>query len=76
MSEKLKPCPFCGNSVEYMNIDKRLRELNKVHTNGPDHFIFRCESCRYSLQYDSRAQARHMINWNTRFTKPSEADND
>lgn len=57
MSEKLKPCPFCGGK-------------GKVWTGQFGHYFYgECENCGVeTAKYDTKAEA--IIAWNTRAEQP------
>jgi hypothetical protein len=69
MSHKIKPCPFCGGAIDYVNVDQERRDRNPrgARTNGPDHYAFRCLTCDYELKYyHSNSQLRQIENFNRR----------
>jgi phage N-6-adenine-methyltransferase len=69
MSHKIKPCPFCGGAIDYVNVDQEWREQNPrgVCTNGPDHYAFRCPNCEYELKFShSNSQLRQIESFNKR----------
>lgn len=67
MTDKLKPCPFCGGEIEIVNATQNIDE---------DHIIARCTCCNFTFEYSTYFAhskiARVKMNpsfveaWNTR----------
>ncbi len=57
MSEKLKPCPFCGSEAELFE--------------APGVYFVECSKCYYPTSWDTKEEA--ITEWNTRVIDNSEA---
>lgn len=65
MSEKLKPCPFCGSTVEF-------RDMNRgpgMRVAACDIKIF-CPGCEVPFNSNERSQIKMLRHWNTRAEIP------
>ena len=60
MSDRLKPCPFCGS-----------KDI-KLCGNHRDSFWFRCKECASIDSYDTEQEAKEA--WNRRVAIPTQAD--
>lgn len=60
MSDKLKPCPFCGEEVHYI----------ALYTYGEIEWTVRCTKCHFGMPAEDFKEARDK--WNQRAEKGDE----
>lgn len=64
-NEELKPCPFCGGEVLYINPNEGGGQ--RVSMTYPRHPY--CETCRQGFDFGTRSESKIIQKWNTRHSE-------
>lgn len=67
MSDKLKPCPFCGGEAAYS-------ETNPSHIGDDNGFMVYCKKCYTESSYDFQTRENAIAAWNRRYEQEKQSD--